>query len=295
MPKNGNQARNWLFTLNNPSSPMVPEEWKTVPGVKACVWQLEKAGTTGTPHLQGYLQLEKAWRLGRLRQLCPGAHWEPRCGTHDQARAYCTKEDTRQMGPFEYGTSTRQGQRSDLLGAKAILDGGGTISDVANEHFGVFLRYHRGLHLYASLRRRPRDFKTTCVVIHGPTGTGKSSYVREYAPDAYWMPRGEWFDQYDGQSVVVIDEFYGWMPYDTLLRLVDRYPMLVPFKGGFTSFVARKVYIISNKAPTMWYDAGRCPFPPLCRRFDKVFIKETLDGPMVDDTAALKLTYNVTN
>lgn len=49
------------------------------------------------------------------------------------------------------------------------------------------------------------------------------------------------------------DDFYGWMPYDTLLRLCDRYPLLIETKGGQTIFLAKTIIITSNNTPAQWY------------------------------------------
>jgi len=76
---------------------------------------------------------------------------------------------------------------------------------------------------------------------------------------------GTWWDGYSGQPVVVIDEFYGWLGYDFLLRLLDRYSFAVETKGGSVSFTSKLVIFTSNKPPSEWYrniqDLG-----PLLRR-----------------------------
>ena len=89
------QSTNWLFTINNPTSNDIPRTWSDV---RYCVWQLE-AGENGTPHLQGYVVLEKKKRLGGMKRLDGQAHWEIRKGTHAQAKKYCQKEETRKDGP----------------------------------------------------------------------------------------------------------------------------------------------------------------------------------------------------
>lgn len=59
--------------------------------MKYAVWQEEIAPQTGTPHLQGYLCLAAATTLKGIKKILPGAHWEPRRGTHEQAVTYVTK------------------------------------------------------------------------------------------------------------------------------------------------------------------------------------------------------------
>ena len=62
----------------------------------------------------------------------------------------------------------------------------------------------------------------------------------------------------ESQETVIIDDFYGWMPFDTLLRLTDRYPMLVDIKGGAVQFTAKRIIITSNEVPDNWYPNVSC-------------------------------------
>lgn len=41
---------------------------------------------------------------------------------------------------------------------------------------------------------------------HGPTGTGKTRGVRARFPDAYLKSNTKWWDGYNGESVVILDE-----------------------------------------------------------------------------------------
>lgn len=252
------QSKYWMFTINNPPTLSDPSIW---PNVVYAVWQLEE-GESGTRHLQGYVVMETKQRLASMKKLNATAHWEPRAGTHDQAKAYVTKEETRISGPWECGDEPQgeQGKRNDLLNLKRRLDEGATEAMVAqdDETFSVWAKYHKVIPRYRMLTGKQRDWHTYCHVIWGPPGTGKSRKARELSgPDAFWLarPAGQtvWFDGYIGQEVVVIDEFYGWLSLDLLCRLLDRYPCNVETKGGSVSFVARRIYITSNMAPTSWY------------------------------------------
>jgi len=64
---------------------------------------------------------------------------------------------------------------------------------------------------------------------------------------------GTWWDGYEGQHTVIIDEFYSWLRYDFFLRLTDRYPLQVETKGGSVQFVSRRIVFTSNTQPTEWY------------------------------------------
>ena len=44
----------------------------------------------------------------------------------------------------------------------------------------------------------------------------------------------DWFDGYDGQDTAIFDDFRAsGNRFSYILRLIDRYPMDVPVKGGF--------------------------------------------------------------
>jgi hypothetical protein len=61
---------------------------------------------------------------------------------------------------------------------------------------------------------------------------------------------GPWWDGYDGQSIVVWDEFrYGSASLTLMLRLMDQWPVLVPHKGGFRQFKAKTLIITSAFHP----------------------------------------------
>lgn len=114
-------------------------------------------------------------------------------------------------------------------------------------------RFRGAFKEYRLLHSQPRDFKTNVIVIQGPTGTGKSKFVQDEYPGAYWKGRDQWWCGYMQQETVVLDEFYGWIPYDTLLRLCDRYPLDVEVKGGKVNFASKTIIITTNKHPEKWY------------------------------------------
>lgn len=103
------RSRNWLFTLNNPKD--LKPEVKLGTGYNFLIYQLEK-GENGTLHHQGYVNFKQPIALTGLKKLLKEAHWEARKGSHDQAKAYCSKDDTRIDGPWKFGIEPEQGKRS---------------------------------------------------------------------------------------------------------------------------------------------------------------------------------------
>lgn len=98
----------------------------------------------------------------------------------------------------------------------------------------------------------------------GPTGTGKTRTAVEIAEEAgkeYWMSHGEtlnWFDGYTGQEYAIIDDFRrGMCKFNYLLRLLDRYTLAVPIKGGFTKWNPKVIIItcpVSAKESWQYFD-----------------------------------------
>lgn len=277
--------RAWVFTVNNPQEDLVFD-----PAIiRYAVYQYE-IGSEGTTHFQGYLELFQPKRLTQMREILPHAHLEPRMGSRDQARDYAMKEDSRLCGPWEFGSWQQggQGARSDLLSIQSLLDSGAPMRQISDTHFADFVRYHRGFQAYQALHPEspPRDgtWKTYCFVYYGQTGIGKSrralDEARATGGGIYYRPRGDWWDGYTGQPNVIIDDFYGWIRFDELLRILDYYPLRVPFKGGFIPFSARTVWITSNDEPSLWYRNIR-DLGPLLRRIDHM---EHITEPYTPDS-----------
>lgn len=223
------------------------------------VFQREVCPTTGREHFQGYLELTVRQRLAAVKTALgdPSVHLEPRKGTALEAKAYCQKDESRKEGtsPVELGemSSVTPGARQDLLAVKALLDKGSSELEIADAEFPTWARNFRAIERYKRLQLEVRSWKTDLFIICGATGTGKSRVCQETYADAYWKPRGNWWDGYDAHQTVIIDDFYGWLPWDLLLRLTDRYPLTVETKGGSVQFVAKRIVITSNKSPGQWY------------------------------------------
>jgi Putative viral replication protein/RNA helicase len=272
----------WIFTLNNPEGQLNPS---TMPNVRFMTWQEERAPTTGTHHYQGYLELKKRQKHGGVCAIIPRAWFEPRKGTRKQAIAYVTKEDTRIRGPWEYGASFGQGHRSDLNEAYTMIQAGASERQLMDHDFGMWARNYQAFIRAKRLLLPQRNFKTKVIVLYGETGSGKSRWCQETFPNAFWKPRGQWWCGYEQQEAVIIDDFYGWIPYDSMLRLLDRYPLLVETKGGQEVFNSKTIILTSNIPPHQWYDYNKhvhMSFSTVDRRLDVIveFKKVTI---YVDD------------
>lgn len=274
------QGRRFCFTINNPTERIQEDH----PDVRFLIYQKEEAPTTHTPHFQGYLEINKSVRFSWIHNNILGmarAALSVAKGTAADNITYCSKEP-RLEGPWTFGTPGQQGQRSDLLSVKRAIDEGQTDAQIADDYFGSWVRYHKSFSEYKRIKATPRDFKTRVVLLYGPPGTGKSSFIRSNSPNAYWKAQDPWWDGYDGTSDVALDDFYGWIPYSFMLRLMDRYPYDVNVKGAKVNFSPKTLYISSNKLPHEWWST-EVPYnhAAFYRRIDEIIYMPSLGEQIV--------------
>lgn len=267
-------SRFWLYTLNNYDG--VPCDLDFGKHLRCYVCQ-EELGENGTPHVQGYVEFKRALSLGAVRKMLPDAHWEIRRGTAEEAIAYCSKEETRVAGPYTFGQPSKgQGSRTDIKSAFDDLKGGMKDLDFAEKHTEVFFKYQRGIDAARLLVAPSRAWKTDVWYLYGAPGVGKSKLAAEKAPGAFYKAaNSDWWDGYAGEPDVIFDDFTsGWFKWANLLQILDRYPVRVPVKGGFRSFLARRIFITSNNRPWDLYASTNAdgspkhPIRALLRRVD---------------------------
>jgi len=289
-----------------------------------------EVGEEGTKHYQGYLELKRHKPLAWLKKCLPRAHLEPRRGTSRQALEYCLKtldadaqatiatstsdnlleaimnyEDSEDLPKYIiWHTNDKSSasllanvpkpktRKETLAEMKVMIEQGKPDKELADHDFSVYVSCFRGLDKYRLLVSKPRDWRTEVIVVQGPTGTGKSRYARDKFPDAYWKQRSNWWDGYSDQDAVVVDEFYGWLPFDLLLRLCDRYPLLVETKGGQVNFVARTIVFTTNQVPGLWYKNAY--FDSFIRRVTKWIVMPHL-GQALEYDNYLDASHNFVN
>lgn len=274
------KVRRFCFTWNNYSD----EDFEKVKqyitnNCKYGIVGKELAPNTGTRHLQGFCNLTKPTRFSSIKKsLHHSIHIEKAAGTDTQNKEYCGKSgDT-----FEKGTPCTQGQRNDLQAVvESIATGTTLIQDIATKHPVQFIKYHNGIRKYLNIVHpiKPRNFMTNVYYYWGPPGTGKSLRALKEASainkeSIYYKPRGQWWDGYRQHECVIIDDFYGWIKYDELLKICDRYPYKVQIKGGYEEFTTKHIWITSNIDTNLLYKFEGYSTGALERRIkNKVHIK----------------------
>ena len=90
----------------------------------------------------------------------------------------------------------------------------------------------------------------------GPTGCGKTrtAYEEAIARGTVWISpasKMEWFDGYDGHDTAIFDDFRAsGNRFSYILRIIDRYPMDVPVKGGFVYWNPKYIVFTCPRTPS---------------------------------------------
>lgn len=181
-----------------------------------------------------------------------GEHWHGNyqvCRRPKEALEYVKKGDHwKEIGEQPFRTNMTKKEKNELLlecDLEACLEDGiisiwqyNSINKARNLYY---------LKKYGCQQRDPPNV----YWLWGPTGSGKTRYAVEQCGEKYWISHDEkWFDGYDGQEYVILDDVRaGSYMFNWLLRLLDRYPLQVPVKGGFVRWIPKVIYITAPEKP----------------------------------------------
>lgn len=249
------RTSNWCWTLQYEGVSLI---FKDQSRIKYCIFQLEEA-ESGYLHLQGYLELDYKTTLNPVKKMFASntVHLEVRRGTQAQAIEYCSKAETRKLGPWEYGEKSNQGSRSDIRDALAVYKEGGRAA-VANEFPELYVRMHRGLEAHRTATLTGIREKPEVRIYIGPPGCGKTLSAYLESPNVYNVApprvRGTvpWFDGYNGEDLL-FDDFDGECPFKWILQVCDRYKLRAEVKCSFTFLTPKRIYFTSNRPWKSWW------------------------------------------
>jgi len=255
-------------------------------GVTYLCFQEEIAPETGKRHYQGYVHFINQRKFLAARAIIAGwfgnitPHIEVAKGTPKQNRDYCSKDGGTNF--FEFGQLPQPGARTDLYDLVKEVIAGKSIKQIADKFPVSFIKFHRGIKELHTLQwTKPRDSRVDPIVywLCGRSGVGKSLWAWTNYPDLFCMTSGKWWDTYQGQSVVLMDDYRPtWGPFEDLLLLLDRYQHRIEIKGGFTQLSASAFVITTTSRPeVMWHDKTKEDLEQLLRRITRVGLL-TKDG-----------------
>ena len=295
------RSRGWVFTLNNPTA----DEISLIKAMecKHIVYG-EEFGESGTPHLQGYVELKEKISAKRLNQLMGNrCHFEHRRGTPEEARDYCLKgdqshEEWKELGrkgpsfglnavTFEKGELLMQGKRTDIINVRTAALTQTMADIVSNEDYN-----YQDILIAKEVKKyctKGRDWMPRVIWLYGPSDTGKSTHARQICIDeGYPEPLiktvgGQWWDGYDGQEAVILDDFRdSWWTMSYNNNMLTGHNFRVENKGGSAFFVPKLIIYTTIVSPSEHYKgvaSVREPLKQLLRRVTEIYRFADISDP----------------
>lgn len=267
---NHHKPQRFVYTVHNFKvfSDGFPVIWETArrdTTVKYHVSGIETCPTTGRQHLQGYMELSNhnlTFRQLRARLFSGDTPWLAVARADARSNTlYCTKEGNFDM----WGTpSTRpgQGHRSDWARVwEMVIEGRGG-QEMADEVPHLVLPHVSRLPAWRVLAEPPRsrkDYPTRPIILCGPPGSGKSHWVRMYAPDAHPVSSRRsdekiWDAECGTHDDLLIEEANGLLSFTTCKALFDITLFKGQIIGGTTvDIYAHRIFLTTNLHPAFWF------------------------------------------
>lgn len=253
-------ARSYILTINNEkrTDDELKEYIKNVSStIKYCIFQREIGEKKETEHIQLYIEFTRGVEFERIKKWFPYAHIESRKGSREQARLYCSKDETRKEGhqPIEIGEwlPTQQGKRTDINIVLDMIENGATLDEVRKQYTETYFKYMNKIKQYQQeilqeeFKNKWRDL--TVVYVYGLTGIGKTRTIMEhygydnvYRVTDYEHP----FELYESQQVIIFEEFRNSLKIEEMLNYLDGYPLQLPARYANKTACFNKVFILSN-------------------------------------------------
>lgn len=266
------RSRGWCLTLNN----WTPLEYKDLETLaddaRYCILGQE-VGEGGTPHIQGYFYFPNARRLSSLRLICRRAHWEIARGDAQSNFDYCSKDGQyAEFGTMPQSAADRGRQEAARWDNAKELAISGQLEEIPSD---IYIRYYRTL---KTIRKDhmpliPDANDVTGVWFWGRAGVGKSRRAREEYPLSYMKMCNKWWDGYQDQATVIIDDIdskHAVLGHH-LKIWADRYAFLAETKGGALMIRPEKIIVTSQyRIDEIWEDQHT--IEALCRRFQVINI-----------------------
>lgn len=277
------------FDLERPEICFFSGQWERGSGA---------ADKLGKPHLQFFVEFRDKVRCPQARRYLATTDGREFRGWLEPARSsaaleYVRKDRSRIGERIEIGIrGGSAGQKSQLNQIFEFMQNGGSPIEASTRWPGAFARNVNSIKFWGSYfdKQRDPDAEITVEIYWGITGSGKSFKAFSENPNAYRKMPGRWWDGYRGEECVIFDEFKPCGPDDWkqgspveidlpyILRLCDRYPLMIEYKGGTMQMRATKFIFTSNFSPADWWQ-GHHQFPAFCRRVTRVLhFKEKWTG-----------------
>lgn len=208
MPPVRRQGIFWLLTVPAPNEVCQRMEQGELPAeLRWAKGQKEQGAETAYTHYQVLVAFKSKVSLAAVKGVFGrGIHAE--LSRSAAADAYCHKEDTRIGEPFELGAKPIQ--RNAKTEWESVWDAAKS-GDLSAIPASIRVVSYHALRAIRADHSQPQAIERRVDVFWGSTGTGKSRRAWDEAGvDAYSKcPRSKFWDGYQDQQHVVIDEFRG--------------------------------------------------------------------------------------
>ena len=289
-------SRKYLLTINNPvDHGYTHEQIRSIlsefPGLQ--YWCMcDEIGEQGTPHTHIYMVSANGIMFDTMYGKFYGAHIDKANGSNQQNRDYVRKEgkwqddakhetslpDTfEEWGELPPDRTHKESQSEQIV--QMIRDGMSNaeiLTEIPTAYNKLtYIEQARQTLLHEENKNKWRNLDVT--YLWGETGTGKTRSVMEkygysnvYQVTNYEHP----FDGYQGQNVIIFEEFRSSLKIDDMLKFLDGYPLMLPCRYADKVACYTKVFIISNYSleqqyPNVQQDNPRT-WSAFCRRIHKV-------------------------
>lgn len=266
MASSAPKCKSFVFTINNYTKKCV-DMVKAVPAVRIIAGF--EVGKSGTKHIQGAVVFKHAHTYKSASAALGGRASVAKMMGKWEAQDYCFKDG--EIVRME--DNSRQGERTDLLEFMKKIE---TTDELSLMYMlpEMCAKYPRFESRFRFLINKKRSKKFRQIKVHvrwGAAGTGKTRSVMEmddvFKFNDYEKGAG-WWDGYENEKILLIDEFYGGIQYSKFLEILDGYQVRLKIKGSHAYGAWDTVYITSNKPPEEWYKHGMTP--ALARRITSV-------------------------
>lgn len=247
------EYRHLAFTWNNYQE----VDWEdtlikavTKLNVNYIIFAREIAPTTGTLHLQGYMQFEKKKYFSTIVKCLPGCHITKVNGSSQDNINYCNKVDNE---PYEWGIvrSIARGRAKQQADWAFLINKAeeGDLLYIKENHPREYLVYFNTFKKIQVENLKPVAKVRGCFWIWGKPRVGKSRYCHQTWPNAYWKNANKWWDGYKGELEVVLDDLGTPVLGELLKRWADRYKVIAEVKTSATALVYETFVVTSNFHP----------------------------------------------
>lgn len=266
------QARYWIGTIHADHG-----EWTQPSELCGTIQWLRgqrERGAGGTEHWQLFVAFTKKCRLAAVKASVGNGHWEP--SRSEAAENYVWKEDTAIPGTrFELGAKAFNPSSGTDWARIKDLAKAGRISECLEIAPDATIRHYASLKAISrDFMEKPPDLSTVCGQwIYGPPGVGKSHFAREMYTNIYDKMCNKWWDGYQGQKTVLIDDFD--LSHKVLghhlKRWADKYSFLAESKGHSANIRPDRIIVTSNYKPEDIFDDPAL-IEAINRRFYRIYI-----------------------